>query len=406
MDIIVDKGKKQALYMQIYEQLKELIISGEMEDGILLPPERRLALELGVNRTTILNAYNKLKQEGFIESKVGQGTTVSNKVVEKSEILEPTWKQFFNSRLDDMNKTMVGSLLPLLGKTDVISFALGMADSKLIPDLPFAKLIEATKGEENKNLLSQTPIAGNEEFRETISNHLKKENMSCSMEQVMVLSGSQQGIDLIARVLIQPGDLVIVESPSYFLALNSFRAAGADIVEIPMDKNGMQLDRLEQVLKRYHPKIIYTIPDHQNPSSITMSLERRKKLLELAYQYNVIVLEDGAYAGLSYDKKELPSLFQLDTNSYVVYLRSFSKIICSGIRLGFMMCIKQGVVFMPGIPFFAEENGEQYIRLNFTTPSKMEIETGIPVICSTIKKLMNKDVKANITDPGSFMPVY
>lgn len=500
MNITVDKEKKQPIYMQIYEQLKDQILSGELPEGMLLPPERKLAEELGVNRTTILNAYNKLKQEEMIDSKVGQGTTVSLKAEDRTEILEPTWNQFFNSRLDDLNKNMIGKLLPLLGKTDIISFALGMADPKLIPDLPFAKLAESTNGVENKFVLSQTPVAGNEDFRENICKWLTKENINCSMEQVMILTGSQQGIDLAARVLIQPGDIVIVESPSFFLAINSFKSAGADIIDIPIDKFGMKMDRLEQVLKRYHPKCIYTIPNYQNPSSFTMSLERRKKMLELAYRYNVIIIEDAAYAGLNFGENELPSLYQLDTNGYVVYLRSFSKTICSGLRLGFMvahkkmivqccmlrqntdihpnsisqylvnefmlsgayekhinlvkqkykeksivmlnalskhapegmlweksqggyyfwckipdqvnaselfvLCIKQGVAFMPGIPFYLGDNGEHYMRLNFTTPIKEEIETGIPIICANIRKLMNKGAKENGVDSSSYMPIY
>lgn len=500
MEIIIEKGKKKPVYIQIYEQLKEQIISGELENKTLLPPERKLALEIGVNRTTILNAYNRLKQEELIESKVGQGTIVSYNMNEQREIMEPEWNQFFSSRMDDLNKNMVGKLLPLLGKTDIISFALGMADPKLIPELPFDRLTESINSSKDKFILSQTPIAGSDELRENICRYLQKEKINCSKEQVMVLSGSQQGIDLAARILIDAGDVVVVESPSYFLALNSFRAAGADIIEIPIDKYGMQLDRLEQVLKRYHPKVIYTIPDYQNPSSVSMSVERRKKLLELAYIYNVIVIEDGAYAGLDFETSKIPSLYELDTNGYVVYLRSFSKTICSGIRLGFMvahqriisqccmlrqnvdihpnnisqylvnefiesgkyeshlelinsiykkkrdfmhdellknapeavtweksrggyylwcrlpdkvnaselfiLCIKQGVAFMPGIPFFSGDKGERYMRLNFTTPSEEEIKIGISVICSNIKKIMNKGTKESEIDQGSFMPVY
>ncbi len=500
MPIVLDKNRKQPIYMQIYEQMKSQIYSGELKYNELLLPERKLALELHVNRTTILNAYNKLKQDSLIESKIGQGTRVAFQGKDKTEILEPEWNQFFNSRLSELNSRMIGKLMPLLGKTDMISFALGMAEPELIPDLHFEKLVNKTGKAVNKNLLSQTPVAGSDELRSSICAFLKRKKVPCSIEQIMILTGSQQGIDLCARVLIQPGDIVVVESPSYFLAFNSFRSAGAQLMEVPVDESGMQMDRLEQILKRYHPKFIYTVPTCQNPSSYTMSSGRRKKLLELAYRYNVLILEDDAYANLSYGTEDLPSLYQMDTSGYVIYLGTFSKTICSGIRLGFMLahkrliaqccmlrqnvdihpnnisqylvkefiqsgeyekhlkyinriyekrrdimhhalsrhapkevlwtkpqggyyfwcklpqqinaselfarCIKQGVVFMPGIPFFAEGNGEHSMRLNFTTSNQEEIEEGIAVICTNIRKLMEKCKTAEDIDPGSYMPVY
>lgn len=497
--IVLEKNKKQPLYMQLFEQLRAQIYSGELKYKELLPPERKLALELNVNRTTILNAYNKLKQEELIDSRIGQGTTVSYQIKENAQLLEPEWNQFFNSRLSELNSKMIGKLMPLLGKTDAISFALGMAEPELIPDLHFEKLAyKATKSQES--LLSQTPVAGSDELRKSICAFLKNKQFSCSPEQIMITTGSQHAIDLCARVLIQPGDMVVVESPSYFLAINSFKSVGAELLEVRMDACGMQMNRLEQLLKRYHPKLIYTIPNYQNPSSYTLSLARRKKLLELAQRYNVLIIEDDAYGSLNYEAEELPSLFQMDSSGYVIYLKTFSKTICSGIRLGFMLahkrmiaqccmlrqnvdihpnnisqhlvhefiksgeyekhlkyinavyqkrrdvmhqalskhapkevewvkpqggyyfwcklprqvntselfvlCAKQGVVFMPGVPFFLEGNGEHYMRLNFTTSKESEIEDGIAVICSNIKKLMGKRQDGYDTDPGSFIPVY
>lgn len=500
VQIILDKNKKQPIYLQLYEQLKSQIYSGELKYKEVLPPERKLALELDVNRTTILNAYNKLKQEELIESKVGQGTIVSFKAKDNTQVMEPEWNQFFNSRLSELNSKMIGKLMPLLGKTDVISFALGMADPELIPDLHFEKLINTTREEGNKRLLSQTPVVGSDELRKSICEFLIEKKIPCTIDQIMVITGSQHGIDLCARVLIQPGDVVVVESPSYFLAFNSFKSVGAELMEVPIDEFGIQTDRLEQILKRYHPKVIYTVPNYQNPSSYSMSLGRRKKLLELAIRYNVLILEDDAYAGLNYGTEELPSLYQMDTSGYVIYLRTFSKTICSGIRLGFMLahkrmiaqccmlrqnvdihpnnisqylvnefiasgeyekhlkyineiyeirrdtmdqalsrqapkeviwtkpqggyyfwcklpkhvqaselfvlCAKQGVVFMPGIPFFLEGNGEQYMRLNFTISKPEEIEEGIAIICTNIKKLMGKFPNEDNIDTGSYMPIY
>lgn len=150
-----------------------------------------------------------------------------------------------------------------------------------------------------------------------------------------------QGIDLAARVLIEPGDIVIVEAPSYFLALQSFKAAGARVIEIPMDENGMKVASLEKYVQRYHPKCIYTIPEYQNPSSICMSLENRKKLLEIAYKYEIIIIEDNAYRELGYDDESINSISALDDNGYVIYLSTFSKRVCPGLRLGYLVADKQ-----------------------------------------------------------------
>ncbi|WMJ88032.1 aminotransferase-like domain-containing protein [Anaerocolumna sp. MB42-C2] len=500
MEIIIDKAAKQPIYIQIYEQIRLMIISGELEEGIVLPPERKLAAELGVNRSTILNAYNRLKTDEFIEARVGQGTVVSVKAENRNEIVSPKWNQLFNSRLDDFNNNMIGRLFPLLGKKDIISFALGMASPDLIPELPFESLADLTKAKANREILSQTPVAGNEELRENICTLLAKENINSTPEEIMVLTGSQQGIDIATRILIQPGDVVIVEAPTYFLALESFKAAGAKIIEVPIDNNGMLMDGIEQLFIKYHPKCIYTIPNCQNPSSYSMSLERRKKLLELAYRYDVFILEDDAYAGLDFKEKTLPTLYQMDTNGYVLLLRTFSKTICSGIRLGYMaahkrmiaqccyvrqnmdihpntisqwliceyikggtyethmkkikeeylkkcnlmhnellnhapkgltwskpsggyyfwcrlpkevrtsellvLCIRDGVAFMPGIPFFTYECGENFMRLNFTTPTAGQIHKGIPILCANIKKLINTETKENRVSPSNFLPLY
>lgn len=500
MEIVLDKEMKRPIYIQIYEQIRLQIVSGEITKGTVLPPERKLAIELGVNRSTILNAYNRLKEEGFIEARVGQGTVVSDEIALYTERISPKWNQLFNIRMDDFNNNMISRLFPMLGKEDIISFALGMASPDLIPELPFTSLAECTGDKRRRDVLSQTPIAGNEELRRIICSRLIGENINRSTEDIMILTGSQQGIDLVTRIIIQPGDVVITEAPTYFLALQSFKSAGARILEVPVDKNGMQTNGLEQLIIKYHPKCIYTIPDCQNPSSCSMSLDRRKKLLELAYRYDVYIIEDGAYAGLDFQEKSLPTLYQLDTNGYVLLLRTFSKTICSGIRLGYMaahkkmiaqcslirqnmdihpnnisqwlvceyiksgayeahiqhlkeeygkkcsrmhqvllhyapkgllwskpaggyyiwcrlpeavraselltLCIRDGVAFMPGMPFFTGESGENYMRLNFTTPTEEQIEKGIPVICSNIKKLMDSESKENRRNASNALPVY
>jgi 2-aminoadipate transaminase len=497
MNITIDKNEKHPIYMQIYRQIKCAIYAGDLPAGTLLLPERKLAVKLSVNRSTVLNAYNRLKEEGLIDSKVGQGTIVAAVNIQ-SDSSEPSWNQLFNAKLEEFGNDMLGKMFTHLGNNDIISFALGMADPNWIPDLPISKLDGVLKN--NKSILSQTPVAGDIDFRESICKLLAKKNMHCSLEEIMVLSGSQQGIDIASRIMLQPGDIVFAEAPTYFLALQSFKSAGAKIIEVPVDHNGIKTEQIERLLKRYHPKCIYTNPDYQNPSSCSMSLERRKKLVDLAGRFDFIILEDAAYTGLGFEEEEIPSMYQLDKKGHVVYLGTFSKTICSGIRMGYMAahkniiamasmarqnidihpnilsqwlihefmqsgsydthvqnlrlhykskmkvmlnqliryapegmefskpmggyyiwcklpegirasdllveCIKDGVVFMPGKPFFQYEDGDKYIRINFTVPSVEQIENGIPIICTNIKKLMKTKIHSQNINPSSYMPVF
>ena len=153
----------------------------------------------------------------------------------------------------------------------------------------------------------------------------------------MVLSGSQQGLDLAARIFVDPGDTVVVEEPSYFGALQAFRGAQARVIGVPTDEDGMRTDILETILARHRPKLIYTLPTFQNPSGVVMSLARRKHLLELAARHGVPVLEDDPYCQMRYEGEAIPSLKALDTTGLVLYLSTMSKVVCPGLRIGWLV---------------------------------------------------------------------
>jgi DNA-binding transcriptional MocR family regulator len=160
--------------------------------------------------------------------------------------------------------------------------------------------------------------------------------INASADETMVLSGSQQGLDLSARAFIDNGDVVFVEEPTFFSATHIFRAAGARVVGVPTDKDGMRTDVLAMLLKRFKPKIIYTIPDFQNPSGAVMSLDRRNELLSLAYRNQIIVLEDDPYGMLRYEGNSLPALKAMDVHDNVLYLSTFSKLLFPGLRVGWI----------------------------------------------------------------------
>ena len=340
MRITINKGSSVPIYMQIRNQIRDLILSGALEIGFQLPPERKLAETLGVNRSTVLNAYHDLKADNLISSHMGQGTIVLNpKQSESAEILPSTisglpWTQLLSSSASRMQQSIVSDILKTANRKDVISFAAGFLAQTCDP---VEELLEA-QAKMLKNygstMLQYSSTQGYLPLRESLSELMRKRGIASEPEDIIVLSGSQQAIDLTARILLDPGDIVIVEEPTFFAALQIFQSCGARVMTVPVDSEGMKTDFLESLLSRVKPKLIYTIPTFQNPTGSVMSLKRRRHLLDLAYQYQIPILEDDPYGELRYEGNHLPTLKALDQHGYVIYTSTFSKIIFPGLRIG------------------------------------------------------------------------
>ena len=345
MKITINREIDTAVYIQIFQQIRKQILEGEIVPGYRLPAERKLAEHLLVNRTTVLNAYRELKAEGLVASQIGYGTVVlsaSQKEVEDySESMEPIWNQLLSQYTERTNSYLVKELLELANRTDVISFATGMADPENGPIEILEGIEKDLAAEKDYRPFLHTPTEGFLSLRKEICHLMQKRGVYCRPEEVMMLSGSQQGIDLAARVFLDPGDLVVVEEPTYFPALQVFRTAGARIMSVSVDSGGMVVDLLEQMLQRYRPKFIYTIPTFQNPTGTNLKLERRKQMVALAVKYNVMILEDDAYGDLSFDGDLPPMLKTMDRSGHVIYLSTFSKNIYSGLRVGWIVANKK-----------------------------------------------------------------
>jgi DNA-binding transcriptional MocR family regulator len=173
-------------------------------------------------------------------------------------------------------------------------------------------------------------------LRESVCELMRGRGIQANAADTMILTGSQQGLDLVTRAFIEPGDVVLAEEPTFFSAVQIFKAAGARVIGIPTDKDGMRTDLLDMLVKRFKPKLIYTIPDFQNPSGAVMSLERRKQLLSAALRNQLIILEDEPYGILRYEGKALPALKALDGYGNVLYLSTFSKLLFPGFRVGWI----------------------------------------------------------------------
>lgn len=344
MQIHIDRSNSIPIYLQIRNQLRAMIFSGSLPAGSLLPPERKLADSLGLNRSTILTAYRELKADGLVDSHVGKGTVVLSamaEVTEKHNEYElPLYMQYFSQTAERANDSFLRDLLEMANRADIISFSAGISAIETDPVEAFEGMERELSEQPGHTALKHTPTEGFWSLRERICELMQKRGVSCSPEEIIVLSGSQQGIDIAARVFIDPGDVIFVEEPSFFSALQIFSMAGARIIGVPVDDHGMKMDVLEQLLQRYKPKLIYCMPTYQNPSGLSMSIERRRKLLELAYRKKVLIIEDDPYGEIIYEGVKKPTLKELDPYGYVIYLSTFSKILFPGIRIGWMVAPK------------------------------------------------------------------
>lgn len=340
MVIDLDRASATPLYIQISSQLREQIQSGELATGAQLPPERRLAAMLGVNRTTIVNAYRELAAEGLISGHVGRGTAVAGASRPAGPYegarSEMPWEQLFTSTTDVMNTTLLRDTRIVSARSDVISFATGIPTPELYPIETIRDLLDGALHEAGQLLLQYCPTEGYPPLREALAGRMGNEQRVVDPGDVLVVAGSQQGLYLLARTMIEPGDLVAIESPTYLGALQVFRAAGARLLPIPVDADGMRVGLLEDLIGRRRPKLIYTLPTFQNPTGSSMSFDRRQRLLELSARYQVPIIEDDPYGALRYEGRPLPSLHSLDRHGSVIYLSTVSKILFPGFRIGWI----------------------------------------------------------------------
>jgi DNA-binding transcriptional MocR family regulator len=340
VDITIDKNSDEPIYRQLVRRIQAMIHSGALPEGFRLPPERRLAEALGINRSTVLNAYRELKALGLVDAHVGRGTAVLRPPAAPARhgagVAVP-WRQLFRDSSARSRDPIIADLLAMTERRDLISFAIGLPAPELLPLEIVGELTAEILRDSGPAPLLHAPTEGYTPLRGTLARWLASRGIHAGPSEVLVVSGSQQGLDLLARVFLDPGDAVVIEEPSYIGALQAFRGAQARLLGVPVDGEGMRTDVLASVLEHHRPKFIYTLPTFQNPSGAVMSLERRRHLLELAARWGVPVVEDDPYSELRYDGDALPSLKALDEQDLVVYLSTFSKVLLPGLRVGYMV---------------------------------------------------------------------
>jgi 2-aminoadipate transaminase len=231
----------------------------------------------------------------------------------------------------------VREILKVAERPDILSFAGGLPAPELFPLEAIAEAHAEVLATEGRAALQYSTTEGFGPLREWICGHLQKRGRVANADQVLITNGSQQGIDLVAKVLLDPGDLVVVENPSYLAALQTFGAFEAKFATVGSDDQGMRTDDLERLLATHKPKLVYVVANFQNPKGTTLSLERRRELVRLAQRHRFLILEDDPYGELRFTGDHLPSLAAFDDEGVVVSLGTFSKTLAPGLRLGWVV---------------------------------------------------------------------
>lgn len=252
------------------------------------------------------------------------------------------YEEFYARRTAGMRSSVMRDLMAIIARPDIISLAGGLPNTESFPAKTLAEVTKAVAADSTAAALQYGPTEGFEETRKNIVEVMAEENTVADPDNIIVTTGGQQGIDLVTRVLINPGDVIISEAPTYPGAIPSFCSFEADVIQVPLDNDGIRTDLLTQEVEKLaktgrKPKFIYLIPDFHNPAGVCLSLERRVEIVELAKKYELIIVEDNPYAQLRFEGQHLPTLYSLDQDDNVIYLSTFSKILSPGIRLGWMV---------------------------------------------------------------------
>lgn len=246
-------------------------------------------------------------------------------------------KDMFSKRNNYVKASEIREILKVTERPEIISFAGGLPAPELFPVEELKKVCEAVLNDNGQSSLQYSTTEGYIPLREAICGRMKDIGIKSSKENVIITAGSQQALDLSGKVFIDEGDTIICESPTYLAAINAFKAYMPKFEEVAMDEEGMIIQELEEALiNNPNAKFIYTIPDFQNPTGRTMSLERRKKLIEIANRYDIIIIEDNPYGAVRFAGEMLPPIKHFDTEGRVIYISTFSKIFAPGLRLGWI----------------------------------------------------------------------
>lgn len=339
------------LHRQLYEGLRDLVLDGRIEPGAQLPATRVLARELGVSRMTVVQVFEQLMAEGYLTGKVGAGTFVSRSLpddllsVRRQKRQEPLQGVVPQASQSPGRQLSGRGAVIVIASTSVVTmrdegkpraFRTGVPALDAFPWSIWRRVTAESSRHLPLDLLNYGDPAGYAPLREVIAGYLGlSRGVRCTAQQIIIVSGSQQALDLIARILLDPGDSAWVEEPGYMGARAALIGAGAHVVPVPVDDEG--LDVVSGAGMAPHARLVYVTPSHQYPLGVTMSINRRLAMLEWAHQRGAWIVEDDYDSEYRYSGYPIPAVQGLDLHSRVIYVGTFSKVLFPGLRLGYLV---------------------------------------------------------------------
>jgi DNA-binding transcriptional MocR family regulator len=325
--------------LPLYQQIKSGIIAaierGELPPSTRLPATRRLAKQLGVNRVTVVTAYAELTAEGYIDSHVGRGSFVLDRAISDigAAVNPPSLRKPSDWTAHNFNREM----MRLARRPDILSFAPGMPATDLLPVNDYRLALNTVLRRDGPTVLQYGLIEGYPPLHAAIVRELAGLDIQAEPDQLLVTSGTEQGLALILRTVLRSGDAILIEQPTYMHVLDLLAGSGIQVHPVVCDDQGIQLDLLPDLIVRYRPKLLYLTPTYQNPTGACMPLARRQRLLDLIVEHDLLVLEDDVYRHLWLDKPSPPPLRALDPADNVIYTSGYSKCLLPGARIGYLL---------------------------------------------------------------------
>ncbi|MEI2316606.1 PLP-dependent aminotransferase family protein [Bacillus paramobilis] len=338
MKIVLRKESNIPYYQQIYMQIAERVQSGMLSHGDALPSLRSMAEDLQISLLTVRKAYKQLEKKEYIRIQQGKGAYIHKHGKKDFKPIPYNWQQ---------TKTInvMRSQYAMNQHRKYYDFSQAILYPRLLPNPFLADEMHKILNKDQMILATYGPVQGDYELRVEIANYLHEhQQLVTDPSQLLITSGAQQGIDLIAQTLLKPGDIVLVESPCYSAALDIFINKGAQIIPVTLDNHGIRSDLVDDICQSKNPVLLYTNPTFQNPTGTVMSKERRMELIELAELYKFFVIEDDSFGEIYFEGATVPPpIKKFDTNGHVIYIKGFSKTLAPGLRIASL--IADGPIF-------------------------------------------------------------
>lgn len=339
LPIRIDENGVQSLQLQVFEQIRHLILDGRLKPGAPMPGSRVLATDLNLSRNTVVLAYERLECEGYLQVRKPTGTFVSTSVVFDS----PSVPEALPTEEQETAALKLRARLVFRGEPHVVvsphaepvpyDFWVGRPDARLFPAKTWKRLINNSQRRMQTGISRYGEPQGLASLRQAVADYAgAARGIKADAGQVLITNGIQEGLSILARLFIRPGTDVAIENPCYRGAANLFASHGAKLLPVPVDQDGVDVTKLPS-----EAALIYVTPSHQYPTGAMLSLERRARLLEWARRGHAYIVEDDYDSDFYYDGAPLPALQSLDEHGQVIYLGTFSKSLAPGLRVGYMI---------------------------------------------------------------------